>query len=66
MSESWTAWAVVHPNGTYLLADTNFRNEDHAWKIFLGWPDDEEIERAKKSGYRAMQVLITPLEQEKP
>lgn len=58
-------WAFVRPDGR-ILADSDFRDEAHVWRIGLGWPDKEEIETAKKDGYRAEQVEIHVPEAEKP
>lgn len=52
------AWCIVRNDGS-LLADSTFATEDHAWKITLGWPSPDEIESAKKEGYRAVKVRIT-------
>lgn len=51
------AWAVVFPDNR-IIADSGFKDEDHAWTVALGWPDAEEIERAKKNGHRAMRLTI--------
>lgn len=50
-------WAIVWPDGR-ILADSTFKDEDHAWQIALGWPDDVEIEMAKRQGYAALQVTV--------
>lgn len=49
-------WAIVWPDGKKILADSNFKDADHAWDIALGWPSAEEIARAKKAGYKARQL----------
>jgi len=33
-------------------------NEEDCWRIFLGWPDDEEINQAKKRGYTCKRVSV--------
>lgn len=50
-------WAVIWPDGS-VLADSTFRNEAHAWRVALGWPDEKEIEIAKSKGYKARRVKI--------
>jgi hypothetical protein len=50
-------WAVVWPDGR-ILADSTFKDEAHAWQIALGWPDDVEIEIAKRQGCRALLVTL--------
>lgn len=52
-----TMWAIVWPDGG-VLADSNFRDEAHAWTIALGWPSDEEIADAKARGYKALQLQV--------
>lgn len=47
------AWAIIKPNGDILL-DSTFEYEADAWRVALGWPDDQEIEEAKKNGFRAV------------
>jgi hypothetical protein len=32
-----------------------------SWFIYCGWPDDEEIESRKKSGYKCVRVAVAPL-----
>lgn len=51
------AWAIIKPNGDILL-DSSFANEAHAWQIALGWPSDQEIDEAKKNGYRAVFAAV--------
>lgn len=53
------AWAMIRPNGT-ILTD-GFESAEQAWKIGLGWPDDAEIEAAKRSGYRVARVRLLEL-----
>lgn len=52
------AWAMIFPNGA-ILADSAFKNTADAWKVGLGWPSEEEIERAKKSGHQVKWVKIS-------
>lgn len=49
---STLAWAVEDPEGR-VLADSTFRDEAHAWQVALGWPSQDEIDHAKKRGYKA-------------
>lgn len=58
-------WAMIYPDGK-ILADSNFRDEAHVWRIGLGWPDKEEIENAKNKGYRAEPVEVHVQEKEAP
>lgn len=51
------AWAIIKPNGDILL-DSNFADEAQAWQVALGWPSDDEIEIAKKEGYRAVFAAV--------
>jgi hypothetical protein len=50
------AWGIVFPDN-FIMVDSNFTTEARAWRIALGWPSEEEIERAKRNGHRA--VLLT-------
>lgn len=54
--QAWV-WAYIEPDGR-ILADTHFKDEADTWKIALGWPDDEEIEEAKRRGCRVELVGI--------
>ena len=57
-----SSWAAVWPDGT-ILVDNRFLNESDTWKIALGWPDDKEIEEAKKRGMRVCKVtVVVPVE----
>jgi hypothetical protein len=49
-------WAVVMVDGS-IVTGSDFRNEADAWRVALGWPDEEEIAEAKKRG--AFSVLGT-------
>lgn len=50
-------WAIVSPAGA-VHADTDFRDENHAWQIVLGWPTEQEITDAKEDGYRAIEIPV--------
>lgn len=52
-----TAWAIEDPQGRVYI-DSTFKTEAHAWHIVLGWPDQAEVENAKRRGYRAYQAEI--------
>lgn len=52
-----TAWAIEDPQGRVYI-DSTFKNEEHAWHIVLGWPDQSEVDAAKLRGYRAYQAQI--------
>jgi hypothetical protein len=57
-------WAIIFPDGK-IVAGSDFKDEAHAWQMVLGWPDEEEIERAKQEGYKAVRVTWQIVE-EKP
>jgi hypothetical protein len=57
-------WAIIWPDGK-ILADSDFKDEAHAWHIALGWPDDKEIAIAKRKGFKARKVRIITEEPEK-
>lgn len=50
-------WVVVGPRGVFWLGEAE--NELAAWTIAFGWPDDEEIAKAKAHGYYAAEATIT-------
>jgi hypothetical protein len=56
------SWAIFYPSGE-VIADTTFKDENHAWQIALGWPNAEEIEQAKRNGFRAARVHLVPIAQ---
>lgn len=58
MKRTFHAWAILKPGG-HVVADTLFESEAHAWQIVLGWPGTEEIEEAKRHGFKARYVAIT-------
>lgn len=35
------------------------KDEDQAWCYFLGWPTNEDIDEAKKLGYRVVPARVT-------
>ena len=53
----YLVWSVISPTGE-IKVDSHSQSEDDAWRIALGWPDAEEIERAKKEGWIAKTVLV--------
>jgi len=34
------------------------QDENDVWRIFLGWPDAEEIEHAKTNGLRVLSLTV--------
>jgi hypothetical protein len=36
---------------------------DDCWRIFLGWPSEEEIKNAKNNGYYCVEVKVTPIDE---
>jgi hypothetical protein len=55
------AYGIYDPDGALVHVDINGENERDAWFIYCGWPDDEEIESRKKSGYKCVRVAVAPL-----
>jgi len=51
------AWAIIKPNGDIVL-DSSFKNEKMAWEIVLGYPTEDEIDAAKKSGYKSVFAAV--------
>jgi hypothetical protein len=50
-----TCWAIIKPDG-HIVLDSTFDSEARAWQVVLGWPPEEEIEHAKKTGCIAKRV----------
>lgn len=55
-----TAWAVEKPDGA-IIAETDFKTEERAWEVCLGWPSKEDIDYAKRHGYKAYRVTLVPV-----
>ena len=52
------ALALISTSGIMHI-DTGLKTEEELWRIFLGWPSKEEIERAKRLGAKVVEVEIT-------
>lgn len=52
-----TPWVVVSPAGVVWLGHAD--NEQQAWSVALGWPDDEEINNCKARGWYATEATVT-------
>jgi hypothetical protein len=50
-------WVVVAPDGVFYIG--LHEDEAGAWRVALGWPDDEEIAEKKRSGWYAAQATTT-------
>ena len=55
-------WAIIKPDGN-VVADSTFDSEHAAWFVVLGWPSDDEIEDAKRRGFRAARVTVMAIEE---
>lgn len=60
MSAAHLCGAIYSPSGELLYIDTS-SDEANAWRVYLGWPDEEEIEAAKAKGLRFRQVTVPPI-----
>ena len=49
--------AFVFPNGRICI-DDELKTEEEMWRVYLGWPDPQEIEHAKIAGYKIVEVEI--------
>ena len=58
----WQAWAFVDEHGN-MIAESGFRGAADVWRVLLGWPDEQEIETAKKRGCRVVRVTIEEAEE---
>ena len=45
--------AVIMTDGR-IIAESEFKDENHAWTVALGWPHPDEIEHAKQNGARCV------------
>jgi hypothetical protein len=57
----WQAWAFV--GQTVVCAADDWNSPEEVWKDSLGWPDEQEIETAKKRGCRVVRVTIEEAEE---
>lgn len=57
MAGEETTWLIAGPKGLKWIGLC--RSEDDAWRIALGWPDDEEIAEEKRRGYYAAKPTVT-------
>jgi hypothetical protein len=48
-------WTYVRADGR-IIADSDFKCEDDAWRIVLGWPHPDEIDAAKARGDTVVQM----------
>ena len=55
--ERFRCGAIFNRNGALKMIDADER-EANAWRLFLGWPNKEEIEDAKKRGFRFARVHV--------
>lgn len=51
-------WAYVGSDGRF-CADSDFKTEDDAWRIMLGWPTHGEVRQAKADGDKVVWVEVT-------
>ena len=49
--------AFISPDNQICI-DTTLADENSVWRVFLGWPDQEEINDAKLRGYRVVKAEI--------
>lgn len=52
----WMPWVVVAPSGLSWLGLA--RDENNAWQIALGWPDQQEIDAHKLAGWYATEATV--------
>lgn len=51
------AWCVIDPQGNVEIS-SEWKTEDDAWRVRLGWPTHGEVKDAKASGWRCERVSI--------
>lgn len=56
-THTWRGWAVERPGRSELYVQQG-GDEAEAWRVALGWPDDDEIAYAKAHGARAFPIEI--------
>lgn len=54
----YSPWALFRGDEIFWLGMV--KNEDEAWQIALGWPDEAEIKDAKSRGIYAAPVGLVP------
>ena len=47
-----------------LIADSDFKTEGDAWRVGLGWPNEDDITQDKARGGRVFKVKITEIRTE--
>ena len=53
----FASWVIVGPQGLAYVG--LHKSEADAWCIYLGWPSQEEIDNAIRSGWYAAKAQIT-------
>lgn len=60
--KEWTCWAFISGDGN-MITDSYFTSPDLAWRVGLGWPDEEDTTEAEKRGCRVFRVRVTEIEE---
>lgn len=60
------AWVCIDPEGRVLVDTRDFYSETAVWRIVLGWPAGEEIEAAKRQGWRVCRREVSIAEPPPP
>ena len=56
---TYYTWVITDPTGAVKYIAKPDDDENTAWTIALGWPDDDEIQRYKSQGWRAHIATLT-------
>lgn len=51
--------AIIDKHGRLVFACSGARTRSEAWQLWLGWPDESEIEAKRVQGYRAVMADLS-------
>lgn len=57
VEDALSPWVLVSPDGVMYLGLHG--DEASVWRIALGWPDEDEIDRLKSTGWYATKASLT-------
>ena len=56
-SKNRSAWGWIRPDGSFVV-DSQMEDEGHCWQLALGWPAQEEIDNAKRTGWTVCKFTV--------
>lgn len=58
-------WCYFGASGR-ICADSDFKTEDEAWRVMLGWPTRREVKAAQDRGDKVKLIAIGPISEREP